>query len=65
MRAFYTSARTASIGKALQDAQLLLMRDPKYSHPFYWAPYFVVGDSTKSMLSSPAPQPQPRQVATR
>jgi CHAT domain-containing protein len=63
MRAFYTSARTASIGKALQDAQLLLMRNPKYSHPFYWAPYFVVGDSTKSMLSGPAPQP--RQVAAR
>jgi CHAT domain-containing protein/tetratricopeptide (TPR) repeat protein len=63
MRAFYTSARTASIGKALQDAQLLLMRDPQYSHPFYWAPYFVVGDSTKSMLSAPAPQPQ--QVAAR
>ena len=27
------------------------MANPRYSHPFYWGPYFLVGDSTKMMLS--------------
>ena len=51
IRTFYTAARTASIGTALQSAQVSLMRRAEFSHPFYWAPYFVVGDSTKPMLS--------------
>lgn len=63
MRAFYTSARTETIGKALQDAQMVLLDNPRYSHPFYWAPYFVVGDATKTMLSGGAAPPQ--QVAVR
>lgn len=52
MRTFYGAARTQTIGQALRSAQQSLMRDPKYSHPFYWAPYFIVGDSTKMMLSA-------------
>jgi len=28
---------------ALQKAQLALMRDERYSHPFYWAPFVVIG----------------------
>ena len=56
IRTFYTSARDKPIGAALQDAQRDLLTRPAYSHPFYWAPYFVVGDSTKTILSSPAPQ---------
>lgn len=51
IRAFYTAARTQTIGGSLQDAQRLLMRNPRFSHPFYWAPYFVVGDSTKPLLT--------------
>ncbi len=62
MRSFYTAARTETIGQALQSAQRTLMQDPKYSHPFYWAPYFVVGDSTKMMLS---PNARPPVVAHR
>lgn len=52
IRAFYSAARNGSIGTALRDAQVSLMKQPQFSHPFYWAPYFVVGDSTKSMLSN-------------
>jgi len=29
---------------ALREAQLKLINDPKFSHPFYWAPFILVGD---------------------
>lgn len=48
---FYRTGRTASIGSALRAAQERLITQPKYSHPYYWGAYFVVGDSTKTMLS--------------
>jgi CHAT domain-containing protein len=51
IRTFYSSGRIKPIGAALQDAQRDLMNQPAYSHPFYWAPYFVVGDSSKEMLA--------------
>ncbi len=51
MRNFYTQARTRTIGGALQQAQRTMIAQPRYSHPFYWAPYFLVGDSEKPMLS--------------
>jgi CHAT domain-containing protein len=28
---------------ALQQAQLALRRDPRFAHPFYWAPFVVIG----------------------
>ncbi|WP_425229568.1 CHAT domain-containing protein [Sphingomonas sp.] len=49
---FYSVARQQSIGGSLQTAQETLMHNPEFSHPFYWGPYFVVGDSTKMMLSN-------------
>jgi CHAT domain-containing protein len=54
MRSFYGEARTHSIGEALQRAQRTLIAQPQYSHPFYWGPYFLVGDSAKTMLSGGA-----------
>jgi CHAT domain-containing protein/tetratricopeptide (TPR) repeat protein len=30
--------------KALQRAELQLLRNPRFSHPFYWAGFVVVGD---------------------
>jgi len=54
IREFYRSGRTASIGSSLRAAQERLIAQPKYSHPYYWGAYFVVGDSTKGMLSSTA-----------
>ncbi len=52
MRVFYAQGRAGSIGQALQAAQRTLIASPRYSHPFYWAPYFLVGDSAKPMLSA-------------
>jgi CHAT domain-containing protein len=34
-------------GAALRSAQLALMKDPDYSHPYFWAPFFLVGDPGK------------------
>jgi CHAT domain-containing protein len=29
---------------ALRRAQLTLRSDPRYSHPFFWAPFVLIGD---------------------
>ena len=34
-----------SKAESLRQASLRLLRDPEYSHPFYWAGYILVGDS--------------------
>lgn len=52
VRTFYTSARDAPIGDALRTAQNALIDRPESSHPFYWAPYFIVGDPQKRALAS-------------
>jgi CHAT domain-containing protein len=39
----------ATKAAALQGAKLALMRDPRYAHPFYWAPFIVVGDGTSGI----------------
>jgi len=31
---------------ALRNASAELMRDPRYRHPFYWAPFIVIGDDS-------------------
>ena len=30
--------------EALRRSMLALMADPKFAHPFYWAPFVVVGE---------------------
>lgn len=51
MAEFYGTGRSSTIGEALRVAQSKMIKNPKYSHPYYWGAYFVVGDSAKSMLS--------------
>jgi CHAT domain-containing protein len=45
--AFYTELRDhpeAGKAKALQQAQLSLIRGEDFSHPIYWAPFLMIGD---------------------
>lgn len=43
---FYRQLRNGNgnKAKALQNAQLVLMRDERYAHPNYWAPFLLVGN---------------------
>jgi CHAT domain-containing protein/Tfp pilus assembly protein PilF len=36
--------RGAKAADALRDASLALAKDPRYRHPFYWAPFVAIGD---------------------
>lgn len=42
----YQRRETQSISKieALQQAQIALREQPRYAHPFYWAPFVVMGN---------------------
>jgi CHAT domain-containing protein len=42
--AFYKNLRTMDTAEALRQAQLALKADPKYSHPYYWGAWVLVGD---------------------
>jgi CHAT domain-containing protein len=44
MRAFYRNIKTMSKSEALQRAQLDLMKSGLSSHPFFWAPFILLGD---------------------
>jgi CHAT domain-containing protein/Tfp pilus assembly protein PilF len=46
MEEFYRNLVTSGLSKtdALRRAQLTLMGDMKFAHPFYWAPFVLIGD---------------------
>ena len=41
--------RDVSQANALAQAERTLMTEPRYSHPYYWAPFTVVGDGDRPM----------------
>ncbi len=47
MEMFYRNTVSGSLDKvkALQRVKLALIKEKKYSHPFYWAPFVLVGNS--------------------
>jgi CHAT domain-containing protein len=45
MKRFYQEmAAGQSKAEAMRRAQLAIMRDPRFAHPFYWAPFIILGD---------------------
>ncbi len=42
--AFIAQEETLSKSESLRQAQLTLLRDPKYQHPYHWAPFVLVGN---------------------
>ena len=46
MGQFYRDLATKHITKAeaVRQAQLTLLKNPDYQHPFYWAPYVLIGN---------------------
>lgn len=58
VRTFYATGRTETIGAALRRAQGVIIAQPAVSHPFFWAPFFLVGDGSKTMISQGLPAAQ-------
>ena len=56
MDQFYSSGRTEDIANSLNDAQRTLQGIPETSHPYFWAGFFVVGDTDNRMLEGPSSQ---------
>lgn len=45
MTTFYKGLKAGQpISQALQQAELKLLKDPRYKSPFYWAPFVLLGD---------------------
>ncbi|EIJ44235.1 hypothetical protein BegalDRAFT_3419 [Beggiatoa alba B18LD] len=46
MSKLYHLRATDRLNKAesLQQAQLVLLKDPRYQHPFYWSPFILMGN---------------------
>ena len=40
---FFTQTGTSK-AEALRQAQLSLLKNPKYQHPYYWSPFVLVGN---------------------
>jgi CHAT domain-containing protein len=44
MKNFYTSLNKLPKAQALQQAQLMLLKDNNLKHPYYWSPFVFVGN---------------------
>ena len=48
------STPASSEAEALQGAQRTLQQSPEWSHPYFWAPFTIVGDGARAMPTSGA-----------
>ncbi|MBI3599737.1 MAG: CHAT domain-containing protein, partial [Nitrospinae bacterium] len=44
MEEFYKNLKGKPKDEALRDAEISLIKSKDYSHPFYWAPFYLTGD---------------------
>jgi CHAT domain-containing protein len=49
------SAAAPSESEALQRAQVALQQSADWSHPYFWAPFTIVGDGARAMPTAGAP----------
>jgi len=61
MRDYYAElARGTGRAEALRQAKLRLLHQPRYAHPYYWAPFIPAGDwrpLDKTVFATRKPQP--------
>ena len=50
MAEFYAAGREKTISESLNEAQNTLIGIPQTSHPFFWASFFVVGETDNTIL---------------
>lgn len=43
METFYREAESKPLSEAARQALLAVKNDPKYSHPYYWSPFLLIG----------------------
>lgn len=48
------SSRAPSESEALQQAQVVLQQSAEWSHPYFWAPFTIVGDGARAMPTAGA-----------
>ena len=46
IKEFYSNLKSSNVSKAraLQAAQKVLIKDPRFKHPSYWAPFLLIGN---------------------
>ncbi len=44
MTTFYSEMRGTSPREAMRKAQIAVREDPRFEHPFFWAPFNLIGD---------------------
>jgi CHAT domain-containing protein len=44
MQTFYRNLATHGKAASLRAAQISLMKSPKFAHPYFWAPFSLIGD---------------------
>jgi len=44
MKEFYTNLKTKTKSDAIRDAQITLIKSKEFKHPYYWAPFVLIGD---------------------
>ncbi|HEX8154285.1 MAG TPA: CHAT domain-containing protein [Thermoanaerobaculia bacterium] len=49
-----------TVAEALRRAQLAVRKDPRYAHPFYWAPFVAIGGAAKDAAGSVEDAGRPR-----